>query len=198
MAHLLLWSLKMNTRNPEQGQLLTGLARNAITRELGRACLELPHPAWLYQPGAVFVTLTQQGQLRGCVGSLVAHRALLDDLEVNACAAAFQDPRFPPLEHRELAITQIEVSILSPAVPMTFSSETDALAQLQPGIDGVILEHGRHRATFLPQVWEQLPDARQFIAHLKNKAGLATDFWANDLRLSRYHVEKFKENHEPT
>ena len=87
----------------------------------------------------------------------------------------------------------MEVSLLSPAQPMRFTCEADALAQLRPGIDGVILEHGWHRATFLPQVWEQLPEPRQFMAHLKRKAGLAADFWADDLRLATYQVEKFKE-----
>jgi hypothetical protein len=183
----------MNAHSPEQGHLLTALARRAIAREFGRPTSDLPHPDWLNQPGAVFVTLTQQGELRGCIGSLEARRALIDDLQSNARAAAFKDPRFPPLSRDELARTRVEVSILTPAEPMRFSSEADALAQLRPGIDGVILEHGWHRATFLPQVWEQLPDARQFISNLKRKAGLAADFWADDLSLSRYQVEKFKE-----
>ncbi len=182
----------------EQGRLLTALARNAIAGEFGGPTVDLPHPDWLNRPGAVFVTLTQQGadgqsELRGCIGSLEAHRKLIDDLLANARAAAFQDPRFPPLSRDELARTRVEVSILSPAQPLRFSSEADARAQLRPGIDGVILQHDWHRATFLPQVWEQLPEPRQFLANLKRKAGLAADFWANDLRLSRYQVEKFKE-----
>jgi len=186
--------------SPEQGQILIALARNAIASEFGEASDTQPQPDWLQQPGAVFVTLTQNEQLRGCIGSLVAHRSLINDLQANARAAAFQDPRFPPLKQDELTHTRIEVSILSPAETMTFSSEADALAQLRPGMDGVILEYGRYRATFLPQVWEQLPHVSQFMAQLKRKAGLAADFWAEDLHLSRYHVEKFKENlpHEPT
>lgn len=183
----------MNSHTPEQGRLLIALARNAIAHEFGELAADLPHPDWLDQPGAVFVTLTQHGDLRGCIGSLEAHRPLIDDLQANARAAAFNDPRFPPLSGDELPATQVEVSILSPAEPMRFNSEIDALAQLRPGIDGVIFEHGWHRATFLPQVWEQLPEARQFMANLKRKAGLAADFWADDLRLSRYQVEKFKE-----
>ena len=188
----------MNLHSPEQGRLLIALARNAIASDFGEPSVDLPHPDWLDLPGAVFVTLTQhidtsQNELRGCIGSLQAHRKLIDDLQANARAAAFQDPRCPPWTHDELADTQIEVSVLSAAEPMRFSSEADALAQLRPGIDGVILEHGWHRATFLPQVWEQLPEARQFMANLKRKAGLATDFWADDLQLSRYQVEKFKE-----
>ncbi len=176
-----------------QGRLLTALARNAITREFDDSAPTLPHPDWLGAPGAVFVTLTQDGSLRGCIGSLEAHRPLGDDLEHNARAAAFRDPRFPPLSQAELERVRVEVSLLTPAMPMRFSDEADALAQLRPGVDGVILEYGWHRATFLPQVWEQLPEPRLFLAHLKQKAGMAGDFWANDLRLSRYGVEKFKE-----
>ncbi len=183
----------MNSHSPEQGRLLIALARNAIASEFEQPGAELPHPDWLNEPGAAFVTLTQQGELRGCIGSLEALRALADDVQSNARAAAFKDPRFPPLSRDELAGTRVEVSILSPAEPMRFGSEADALAQLRPGIDGVIFEHGWHRATFLPQVWEQLPDARQFMANLKRKAGLAADFWADNVRLSRYQVEKFKE-----
>ena len=184
----------MNTHSPEQGRLLIALARRAIASEFDDSGADLPHPAWLDEHGAVFVTLTQHDELRGCIGSLEAHRALIDDLQSNARAAAFKDPRFPPLSGDELTHTRVEVSLLSPAQPMRFSSEADALSQLHPGIDGVILEHGWHRATFLPQVWEQLPEPRQFMAHLKQKAGLASDFWADDLRLSRYQVEKFKED----
>jgi hypothetical protein len=183
----------MNLHNPEQGHLLTALARNAIASEFDEVVTDLPRSGWLNEPGAVFVTLTQHGELRGCIGSLEAQRALIDDLQANARAAAFKDPRFPPLSREEFASTRVEVSLLSPAQPMRFSSEADALAQLRPGIDGVILEHGWHRATFLPQVWEQLPEPRQFMANLKRKAGLGADFWADDLRLSRYQVEKFKD-----
>jgi hypothetical protein len=177
----------------DQGQLLTVLARNAITREFDNAAPTPPHPEWLDAPGATFVTLTLHGHLRGCIGSLEAHRPLGSDLEHNARAAAFRDPRFPPLSQAELEKVRVEVSLLTPATPMTFSDEADALAQLKPGIDGVILEYGWHRATFLPQVWEQLPEPRVFMAHLKQKAGLAADFWAKEVRLSRYGVEKFKE-----
>jgi len=177
----------------EQGRLLTALARAAIAREFDEPGAALPHPDWLDAAGAVFVTLTEAGQLRGCIGSLEAHRPLGEDLEHNARAAAFGDPRFPPLKHAELPRVRVEVSVLTPATPMACSDEADALRQLRPGVDGVILEHGWHRATFLPQVWEQLPEPRVFLAHLKQKAGLAADFWANDVRLSRYGVEKFKE-----
>jgi len=183
----------MSTDPADKGRLLTRLARGAIAQRFGGTAPSLPHPAWLDEPGAAFVTLTEHGQLRGCIGSLEAHRPLLADVEANAQAAAFLDPRFPPLEEAELDRLHVEVSILSPPEPMHFSSEADALAQLRPGIDGVILEHGWHRATFLPQVWDQLPERRQFMAHLKAKAGLPVDFWADDVRLSRYTVEKYEE-----
>lgn len=188
----------MGRLDGQQGQFLVALAREAIARELGQSTAPPslegpPHPAWLDVPGAVFVTLTRNGDLRGCIGSLEAHRPLLDDLRANARAAAFDDPRFPPLAAEELAATRVEVSVLSPAEPMSFRDEADFLARLRPGVDGVILEYGWHRATFLPQVWDQLPEPRQFMAQLKRKAGLAPDFWSPDLRLSRYGVEKFKE-----
>jgi AmmeMemoRadiSam system protein A len=183
----------MKQLDTEQGRLLVALARNAIARNLAQPTTELPQPDWLRQPGAVFVTLTQHGELRGCIGSLEARRTLLADVESNARAAAFKDPRFLPLAKSELASTRIEVSLLSPPEPMQFASEAEALAQLKPGIDGVILERGDNRATFLPQVWEQLPDPRQFIMQLKRKAGLPASFWSSDVRLSRYQVVKFRE-----
>jgi AmmeMemoRadiSam system protein A len=176
-----------------QGRLLTALARAAIAREFDEPGAVVPHSDWLDAPGAVFVTLTSDGRLRGCIGSLQAHRPLGEDLEENARAAAFRDPRFPPLSRAELDKVRVEVSVLTPATPMKFTDEADALAQLRPGVDGVILEHGWHHATFLPQVWEQLPEPAVFMSHLKQKAGLASDFWAGDVRLSRYGVEKFKE-----
>jgi len=175
------------------GNALLIRARNAIAAEFGLAPEAEPdHPA-LQQPGATFVTLTQHGQLRGCIGSLEAWRPLDQDVRSNAKAAAFRDPRFAPLAEDELARTRVEVSLLAPAVPMSFASEDDAVAQMRPGIDGMILEYGMHRGTFLPQVWESLPDPRMFMAHLKQKAGLASTFWAPDIKLSRYEVQKWKE-----
>ncbi|MBI5330229.1 MAG: AmmeMemoRadiSam system protein B [Betaproteobacteria bacterium] len=178
---------------PGRGDLLLRRARAAIAQALGRQADPSPCPEWMRQPAACFVTLTLQGRLRGCIGSLQAHRALNADLEANARAAAFNDPRFPPLTAEELGQIRVEVSLLTAPEPMRFSNEADALAQLRPGVDGVILEHGWHRATFLPQVWEQLPDPVEFMAHLKQKAGLEADFWAPEIRLSRYQVEKFRE-----
>lgn len=187
----------MSTDPAERGRTLTAIARAAIARELGEAGPPLPtvvQGGWLDAPGAAFVTLTQGGRLRGCIGSLEARRQLAEDVAANARAAAFRDPRFAPLRHDELAATQVEVSVLSAAEPMQFRDEVDALRQLRPGVDGVILESGGHRATFLPQVWGQLPVPRDFLAQLKRKAGLAGDFWSPDLRLWRYTVDKYTED----
>lgn len=182
----------------DKGRVLLSIARAAIAETLG-----LPHASieqlaqdnpWLQEKAACFVTLTQNGQLRGCIGTLEAHRSLLEDVIHNANAAAFYDTRFSPLGRDELDTTEIEVSLLSTMQPLNFSSEQDALAQLRPGIDGILFESGQHRSTFLPQVWQQLPDKKDFIAHLKNKAGLATDFWSDNVRLYRYTVSKWKES----
>jgi AmmeMemoRadiSam system protein A len=183
------------TEHPAQtGHILLPLARAAIAREFGSVLAADDTPAWLQAPGACFVTLTQQAELRGCIGSLQAHRPLLDDLRANAVAAALHDPRFAPLTLRELNVTDIEVSLLSPMQPLDFDSEADALAQLRPGIDGLVFEFGARRSTFLPQVWEQLPHATDFMAYLKRKAGLPADFWHEDVRLQRYAVSKWRES----
>lgn len=177
----------------DRGQTLLHLARAAIAKELGFLADDLPRADWLEEPGATFVTLTLHGQLRGCIGSLEAYRPLIDDVRYNAVASAFSDPRFDPLDKEEFADVLIDVSLLSPPEQIRFSSEQDALAQLNPGIDGVVLEYGRHRATYLPQVWAQLQQPQVFLAHLKNKAGLPEDFWSDDIRLSRYTVQKWHE-----
>lgn len=173
------------------GRALLTQARHQIASALG---LESPAPTehpLLQQPGAVFVTLTRQGRLRGCIGSLVATRPLGEDLRQHALNAAFKDPRFPPLTAEEWPDTEVEVSLLAPPEPFPVESEADACARLRPGKDGVILSWQGQRATFLPQVWEQLPEPRAFLAALKRKAGLAPDFWAADVQLQRYRVRKF-------
>jgi len=177
----------------QQGSILLPIARAAISTALNIPKAADETALWLAEPGACFVTLTQNGELRGCIGSLQAHRPLLDDVKYNAVSAALHDPRFRPLSAPELDITRVEVSLLTPASAMSFSSEADALAQLRPGVDGVIFQYGQYRSTFLPQVWEQLPQPQQFMAHLKNKAGLPVDFWSPEVKLSRYSVEKWKE-----
>ncbi len=149
------------------------------------------HPPFLHQPGACFITLELDHHLRGCIGSLEAHRSLLDDLLANGFAAAFRDPRFPPLGAEEYPRCTIKISLLSRPEPLTFRSESDLLRQLQPGIDGLILSDRTHRGTFLPSVWEQLPEPHQFLQQLKRKAGLAGDYWSESLRVERYRTEQF-------
>jgi AmmeMemoRadiSam system protein A len=139
------------------------------------------------------VTLTLTGRLRGCIGTLRAARALLDDVRHNAVAAAFSDPRFKPLTKEEYASVSVEVSVLSPLTPMRFGDERDALAQLRAGIDGLVFEYGHHRSTFLPQVWDTYHDPSEFLGHLKYKAGLPPDFWDPEVKLSRYAVTKWRE-----
>ena len=149
---------------------------------------------WLFEPGAVFITLRRHGELRGCVGSIEAVCPLIEDVHNNTAAAATRDTRFTPLEATELDAVRIEISLLEAPEPIAFTSEADALAQLRPGADGVVLQHGARRATFLPQVWESLPTPEAFTAKLKTKAGLAADFWDADVRLERYRVHKWCES----
>ena len=183
----------MSTDATHRGNTLLPIARASISTALGRRHEAPEQAVWLQELGACFVTLTQRGQLRGCIGTLEARRTLLADVKANALAAAFSDPRFSPLAATELDRTEIEISLLSPMQAMRFDNEAHALDQLQPGIDGVVLEFGRYRSTFLPQVWEQLPSTTEFMAHLKHKAGLPTDFWAEGIQLQRYTVSKWKE-----
>ncbi len=176
------------------GHALLARARNAIADRLGLPLTdEPPHPA-LHTPGATFVTLTEGGRLRGCIGTLEAHRSLEADVRANAVAAAFRDPRFAPVEIDEWPHIQLEVSLLTTPVPLPCRDEADALARLRPGVDGVIFEYGGYRSTFLPQVWEQLPEPAIFLNQLKRKAGLPDTFWAPEVMLSRYEVCKWKEN----
>ncbi|HLG18779.1 MAG TPA: AmmeMemoRadiSam system protein A [Bdellovibrionota bacterium] len=177
----------------EQGKILLRLARNAIAKELGERTEEIRKENWLNESGATFVTIMHNGELRGCIGSIEARRSLGEDVEENAVAAALKDYRFPPLEPDELDGTEIEVSLLSPLTELTFSNEEEAIAQLRPGIDGVVFKDNHVRSTFLPQVWEKLPDARKFLTELKLKAGLAPNFWSPEVRLYRYAVTKWRE-----
>lgn len=176
---------------PGRGPLLLAIAREAI--EQGPSPLEPASwpQAWLAAPGAVFVTLKLDGELRGCIGSLEARRPLGEDVAQNARAAAYRDPRFPPVDRDERRRLEIEVSLLSPAEPLAARTEEEAVRILRPGVDGVVLEFGELRSTFLPQVWESLPEPREFLGELKRKAGLPRDFWDPQVRVSRYTVEKF-------
>jgi len=182
----------------ERGRLLLRIARESVAEALGLGAVggylagNYEEP-WLREPGACFVTLRRQGDLRGCVGSVEAYRPLFEDVWSNARASAFRDTRFRPVEAWELPGISIEVSLLSAPEPLDFASEEEALRRLRPGADGVVLEYEEHRATFLPQVWEQLPDPQDFLGHLKAKAGLRRDFWSPEVRLQRYGVIKWVE-----
>ncbi|TCP44314.1 AmmeMemoRadiSam system protein A [Rhodovulum marinum] len=143
---------------------------------------------------ASFVTLTQDGRLRGCVGSLAPQRPLFSDVAANAQKAALSDPRFPPLPREDLAGARLKIAVLSRPAPLDFADEADALARITPGQDGLILTSGRNRGTFLPQVWEQLPDPAQFLRALKRKAGLPEDHWSPGLTLDRFRAESFAED----
>ncbi len=179
--------------SPEERNLLLQTAADSIEYGLHRGepfpVVVDRFPESLRAPGACFVTLEQHGELRGCIGSLQARRPLIADVSENAFAAANRDTRFDPVRVEELHDLEIQVSILNPPEPLAVSGEADLCAKLRPGIDGVILEDARHRGTFLPSVWEDCPDPAEFVRHLKRKAGLPADYWAPDLRVSRYTVE---------
>lgn len=191
------------------GRLLLEAARGAIADALGVSDAHDPDagvpdagvrppdpdasPEEATAKGAAFVTLTIDGRLRGCIGSLEAWRPLLDDVRANARHAAFDDPRFPPLTPVEFARVRLEVSVLTPPEPLVFTSEADLLGQLVPHEDGLVLEASGHRGTFLPQVWEQLPTPTAFLRGLKRKAGLPETWWGPGVRVSRYRVTAFEE-----
>ena len=141
-----------------------------------------------------FVTLTTGGNLRGCIGHIIPQESLIEGIRVNAINAAFQDPRFPPLNEKEWRSVKIEISILTDPKPLSYSDADDLLKRLRPEIDGVIIQKGFHQSTFLPQVWEQLPEKREFLSHLCLKAGLESDAWKKgDLEVSTYQVQAFEE-----
>lgn len=184
------------TSDPSAGPILLGLARSAIAARGTSIPRTGEEPAWLSLPGAVFVTLRRNGRLRGCTGSIEAKRSLREDVMRNACAAAFHDSRFPPLPAVELPLVRIEVSLLSQTEQLSFTSREDLLALLRPGVDGVVLGWHGHRGTFLPQVWEQVPDREDFLAHLLHKAGLPVFFWDPDVTARRFTVTAWSEASE--
>lgn len=175
------------------GQALLTIARNVIHKRFGLEERPVVSHPQLSHPGATFVTLTMNGRLRGCIGSLKAHRPLASDVAENAFSAAFHDPRFTPLAREECAQTRVEVSLLDDPEPVEFIDEADAIARLRPGIDGLILMFGKRQATFLPQVWESLPEPKRFLEQLKLKAGLPIDFWDEKMTFARYGVQKWTE-----
>lgn len=149
----------------------------------------LEYPAELQENRASFVTLHTQGNLRGCIGTIKAYQPLVTDVAYHAYAAAFSDSRFAPLQREELADLSIHISVLTVPVPLTFSSEEEVIQQLRPGIDGLILEEGWRRGTFLPSVWESLPEPHEFLRQLKRKAGFSSDYWSKQIKVYRYLTE---------
>lgn len=147
------------------------------------------YPEQLRLQRACFVTLHLNGQLRGCIGSLQAHQALILDVIQNSYSAAFRDPRFAPLTAEEIPLISLEISVLTTPRRMQFNSEADLLQQILPGADGLILSDAGHRGTFLPSVWQQLPEKQAFLQHLKIKAGLPTNYWSNSITVERYTTE---------
>ncbi len=176
------------------GKTLMQLAAASIQRGITHdspVTLELDSfPSSLRSFGASFVTIEKNGgDLRGCIGSLQPHMSLAKDIAENAFKAGFRDPRFPPLQEEELKDLSLHISILSPSFEMTIKDEADLLDQLRPGKDGLIIQDAGHRALFLPSVWEKLPDKKQFLAHLKQKAGLASNHWSDHFQAWRFITE---------
>jgi len=182
--------------NPEDRESLLGIARASIRHGLEHGSPLRVDPAGfsprLREPGACFVTLRRSGTLRGCVGSLQATRSLVEDVAQNAFASAFRDSRFQPLTETEHTDLDLHLSILTPPEPLPCRSETELLSKLRPGIDGLILEDGPRRATFLPAVWESLADPKKFLIELKRKAGLSEDHWSDGIRFHRYRAESIE------
>lgn len=183
------------TGSANRGPVLVAIARESIAERLGLGSARARDEEWLARQAATFVTLRLEGELRGCIGSIDARRPLGEDVAANARAAAFSDPRFEPLGVDEYAILAVEVSVLSPRAPLVAASESEALRAMRPGVDGICLECGDCRATFLPQVWESLPDPEQFLVALRRKAGLPAGFWDPAIRLTRYTIEKYGDGH---
>jgi len=184
---------KDNKVSPKDWKALLEVARHAIRYGLSYHCppkLDLEkYSSHLLQVGASFVTLKESNVLRGCIGALEAVDPLVQDVANHSFAAAFKDPRFPPINHIEEPVVHISISVLSQAVEMAYESEQEVIGQLERGKDGLILQYKHQRATFLPSVWQQLPDKHEFLNHLKQKANLPLDFWSDEIKISRYHTQ---------
>jgi uncharacterized protein len=183
---------------PAEKQTLLKLARQSLEAGVRGVPLPTLEPseltATLQADGAAFVTLTIKGNLRGCIGALQPYQSLAEDVREHAVAAALEDPRFPQVQEKELPKIEIEVSRLTMPVPLEYMDADDLLAKLRPGVDGVILRDSFRRATFLPQVWEKIPDAPGFLSNLCYKMGAAPDTWKRKhLEVLVYQVEEFHE-----
>lgn len=176
-----------------RGPTLLSLARAAVHESLEGPRVQVPSEAWLGELGACFVTLKKDGELRGCIGSMEAHRPLSEDVIENARSAAHRDPRFSPLRRNELDTVRFEVSLLSPLEAMDVENEQQALTRLRPGTDGVLLQWGGRRGVFIPKVWEMLPTPAEFLANLRRKAGLPWKEWLPGTRLWRFTAQDWAE-----
>ncbi|MCG3200437.1 MAG: hypothetical protein NFCOHLIN_00290 [Gammaproteobacteria bacterium] len=198
MAHMR--STRPEFADAERGLLLR-IARDSIAGglgggdPLGLTLEDLPQA--LRSLRATFVTICLGDRLRGCIGSLEAHRAIAEDVAENAFASAFRDPRFSPLTGPEMTEVRVQVSVLQPCSPIAFRGEEDLLRQLRAGEDGLILQCGTRRATFLPSVWDALPEPREFLAALKRKAGMRPEDDIEICQFSRYRTESFAETGFP-
>jgi AmmeMemoRadiSam system protein A len=177
----------------EQGAVLLAWARAILREALGGEPAVRPTAPWCEAPGAAFVTLrwADTGELQGCIGSLEARRALVDDVAENTVAAGTRDRRGQVLTLEDVDALDMELSILSPLEPLSVASEEDALRVIRPNVDGLVLQMGTRRGTFLPSMWPRLPTPREFLTALKEKAGIQRDRWAADTRMWRYVVDKY-------
>ncbi len=193
---------------PEDKQQLLLLARQAIEEQFAQksenidsenslslnSTLKSTLNSRLTRPAATFVTLYKAGELRGCIGSLEARQALYLDIMKNARAAAFSDPRFPPLDFSEINQIRLSISVLTEHVLLDINNEQELLAKLEFGKDGLILEEGSRRATFLPSVWSHFSDKHSFVEALKCKAGWTSDYWSTNMKCFTYQSLEFSEN----
>jgi len=178
--------------DPEGARALARFARDRIRQELGGPTAVAPDSEWCQQPGAAFITLRRpDGKLQGCIGNLEPQGRIVDLVAGHAVAAAFRDPRARKLVLDDVDLLEVELSVLGPLEAIPVSDETSARESLRRGVDGVVLEWRAQRATFLPQMWSQLPDSGEFLDALKDKAGLPSSFWSDEMRLWRYTVERF-------
>jgi hypothetical protein len=187
----------MDVFTEEDKRSLLRLARSAVAAKLDRTEIVLqpvnPSPV-LHKLRGCFVTLQKKGALRGCIGNLQPDAPLVENVEKNAVSAAFRDPRFPPLTESELGEVEFEISVLTKPQPLLFADASDLKRKLIPGVHGVILTRGFHSATFLPQVWDQLPEFETFLSHLCRKAGLGSNCWTDpEIEIQIYQVVHFSE-----
>jgi AmmeMemoRadiSam system protein A len=190
--------MKTNELTPQEKKDLLVLARESIICAVaGKRLPKLSESQLtpiLKEHGAAFVTLTIEGELRGCIGSLQAFRPLVEDVQQHAVDAALNDYRFQPVSEIEIPLLQIEISVLTAPEPLRYEHPEELPGLLKPGIDGVVLREGPASATFLPQVWEQIPEPEMFLAHLCQKMGVSPNRWRQKvMQVSLYHVEEFKE-----